>query len=585
MTYIIRNRGVTLYVSILVTLFLAVACGTSAAPGAGETGQPTAAASAGQPTAVPASSAAPDVSVSSGSGTVTVLVGGLGNERILPRYCSGECHTYGRLLHGYFATTTHQGGVIPSAMESWRLEAGGTQWVFKLREGTKFHDGSDVTIQDVLFSSERSVSLDEFPGAATPTQTVEGRQIVKHEITAPDEMTITFKQPYAGAAVWRSDGHAGNLRMNILPAKMLGEPYDTTEPAYEKAPIGAGPMMMTSRKPAESMSFERFDDYYYQPAYGAPEDRRPQFQFLELELVPELSTRVSALRAGNADLIEAAEAVAEQVRGAGGQVIYANESSYAKLMLLGCWKPEVRCNDKKVVEALDLAIDRQNIADALYTPESYSPNGWGFVTPSSLGYSPELNAPAFDPDRARALMVEAGYQVPGNDAGKEFGTFEINAWDAGDFPFVPDMAQLIVESWQTELGIDARLVLSDRTLISQLWRSRDLDDNIRFDVNEARWDGTTLLQSRFNDPENSQRLSQDPFVLNLANTGLQVVDQDMRDATINKVYRTLQDGYHHNFLSLGYANLPWGASKRIAEYKPWSAAAFFNAYWTIRLAE
>lgn len=39
-----------------------------------------------------------------------MLVGGSANERILPWYCSGECHTYGRLLHGYFATTTHQGG-------------------------------------------------------------------------------------------------------------------------------------------------------------------------------------------------------------------------------------------------------------------------------------------------------------------------------------------------------------------------------------------------------------------------------------------------------------------------------------------
>ena len=590
MTRIFRNPRGILYLSVLAILLSAMACGTAAdptaAPGAGDTAQPTTAAASGQPTATPASSTAPESPITSTEhGTVTVLVGGLGNERILPRYCNGECNTFGRLLHGYFATTTDQGGVIPSAMESWRVESGGTVWVFKLRQGAKFHDGSDVTIQDVLFSSERSVSLDEFPGAATPTQTVEGRQIVKHEITGPDEMTITFTQPYAGAAVWRSDGHAGNTRMNILPAKLLGEPYDVSEPAYEKSPIGAGPMMMVSRKPAESMSFERFEDYYYQPAYDAPEDRRPRFQFLELQLVPELSTRVSALRAGNSDLIEAAEAVAEQIRGSGGRIIYARESSYAALMLPGCWIEEVRCHDKRVVEALDLAIDRQVIADTLYTPESYSPGGWGFVTPSSLGFSPELKAADFDPGRARELMIEAGYQVPGHSEGKEFGTFEINAWDAGDFPFVPDMAQLIVESWQTELGIDARVVLTDRTLITQRWRSRELDDHIRFEVNEARWDGTTILQSRYNDPENSQRLSQDPVVLEFANAGLRVVDQESRDATINSVYLRLQEGYHHNFLPLGYANLPWGASERIVEWKPWSAAAFFNSHWTIRLAE
>jgi len=50
-----------------------------------------------------------------------------------------------------------------------------------------------------------------------------------------------------------------------------------------------------------------------------------------------------------------------------------------------------------------------------------------------------------------------------------------------------------------------------------------------------------------------------------------------------KVYPILQA--EHHALSMGYNNLPWGASKRIADWKPWSAAAFFNAHWTIRLAQ
>jgi ABC-type transport system substrate-binding protein len=122
-------------------------------------------------------------------------------------------------------------------MESWRISEDGTQWTFKLRQGVRFHNGELATIEDALFSSVRSIADDDIPEQATPTQTVEYRQISKQEITGPDELAITFNAPYAGAAVWRSDGHAGNLRMNLLPSKLLGEPYEETEPAYESAPI------------------------------------------------------------------------------------------------------------------------------------------------------------------------------------------------------------------------------------------------------------------------------------------------------------------------------------------------------------
>jgi peptide/nickel transport system substrate-binding protein len=342
-------------------------------------------------------------------------------------------------------------------------------------------------------------------------------------------------------------------------------------------------MMMIDHSPSQSMSFERFEDYYYQPKYGAPEDRRPRFQFLDLLLVPELSTRVAALRSGQADLIEAAEAVRSQVEGGGGRFIVAEESSYVSLMLLGCWKPEVRCFDLRVRQALDFAVDRETIVETLYTPETYALKGWGFVTPTSLGYSPELAPMPFDPDRARELLKDAGYKVPGSPEGKDFGTIEINAWDGGDVPFIPDMAQLIAENWRAELGIDAQVVITDRTLITQRWRDRQLDDNIRLEVNEARWDGSTIAQSRYNDPENSQRLSEDPTLMTSAREAFNVVAPDQRNDALNQLYRRLQE--EHYTLSMGYANLPWAASQRIAEWQPWPAAAFFNAHWTIRLAE
>ena len=61
-------------------------------------------------------------------GKINVLIGGFGNERFIARYCSGLCHVYGRLLHAYLATTTHEGGVIPEVLDRWEINEDGTVW-------------------------------------------------------------------------------------------------------------------------------------------------------------------------------------------------------------------------------------------------------------------------------------------------------------------------------------------------------------------------------------------------------------------------------------------------------------------------
>ena len=517
-------------------------------------------------------------------GKINVLIGGFGNESFIARYCIGLCHQYGRLLHAYLATTTHKGGVIPEALERWEINEDGTVWTLHMREGIKFHDGSEATIEDLLFSLDRMTDYEnENPRQTSTTQAAQRRQIKSQEITGPHEITVTMHKPYAGFAVWNSNGHAGNLRMNLYPRKLLGEPYGENEDAYEKLPMGAGPMSMIDRSPGQTMEFERFDDYFYTPEFGAPEDRRPRFQFLDLHSVPELSTRIAALRAGDGDLVEAAEAVRDQVEGAGGRLIYAQESTYVTLGTDRCYLPTSRCNDIRVRKALDISIDRQSILDILYSPQEYALGGWNYVTPTALGYTEELAPQEFQPEEARRLFQEAGYKVPGSDTGKDFGELEIVSWNPGDVPFIPDMAQLVADNWRTELGLEVKVTVTDRTLISQMRRGGEMADKIRLFINECRWDGSTITQSSFNDPKNVNRYAEDPKLWDAIGAAFLVVDESKRDGALAEMYPTLQ-AEHYQF-AMGYANLPWGASKRIKEWQPWSAAAFFNAHWTLRVEE
>jgi peptide/nickel transport system substrate-binding protein len=136
------------------------------------------------------------------------------------------------------------------------------------------------------------------------------------------------------------------------------------------------------------------------------------FTLLDLRLVPEEATRVAALRAGDADIAPVSIGARRQVEAGGGRVVFGEEGVYFFARQYGCWKPQFPCHDKRVRQALAYAINKEVMQNQLYGgPEVMQVKGWGAVTPSTLGYSPDLDPFPFDPVKARQLLAEAGYPV------------------------------------------------------------------------------------------------------------------------------------------------------------------------------
>ena len=199
-----RRPKALVYVPLIMVLLFIIGCGTAAPESQpaqdtqpAQSSQPAtdsskplevvrpAATAQAQPTPLPVSEVFP--------GKINVLIGGFGNESFIARYCIGLCHQYGRLLHAYLATTTHKGGVIPEALERWEINEDGTVWTLHMREGIKFHDGSEATIEDLLFSLDRMTDFeDENPRQTSTTQAAQRRQIKSQEITGPYEITVTM---------------------------------------------------------------------------------------------------------------------------------------------------------------------------------------------------------------------------------------------------------------------------------------------------------------------------------------------------------------------------------------------------------
>ncbi|MSQ06738.1 MAG: ABC transporter substrate-binding protein [Dehalococcoidia bacterium] len=562
------------YLAGLVALLglLAVACGAAApATPSAATPRPTTSGTAATPVASPAPATA--TAPIKPAGKITMMNGNWAKQQFDPLGGDNEGTVYMRTLHGYLIAGNDQAKMVPGIATGWSVSADGKTWTFTIRKGVKFHNGEEMTMDDVLFSQLHSHGPDVPTNTTISTLINQAKQTEKVEQTGPDKISWTHTKPLANFAFYQSELFGSQHAGVILPKKV----FDTVgRTGYEKNPISAGTAKLVKYVPSEQMLFERFDDYYYQPANGFPEDRRLKIQTLDMRLVPEESTRVAALRSGEADLIEASLVSRKQIEGAGGKVIFSRESSYGQIQFLQCWQPELWCNKKDVRHALDYAIDKNLIRTTLYGTDVMESKGWTLVTPTALGYGPELDPFPYDVAKAKDLLAKAGY--PG---GAGFPPFKIQTWAAGDFPFLPEMSLLVADMWKKNLGLDVQVNTGEAVGIREKWQAFQLGGDVMLRSNEGRWDGGSSIIGAYALPESRTRRTDDPALRAAVQEALAVMTPTDRQAAYNKMYRTLYDAHYE--VGLGYVNLPWGLGPRVADWKPWPLSAYATAMWTVTL--
>ena len=568
-----------------IIMVLAVACGGAPAapeptatsapaaepttiPGVGETSQPT---------ATP-QMAAPPAEVEVHPGPLTWMVAGWGAERFDGVLAgTGGTNQFVRLMHGFLIAANEKGEMIPGIATDWALSSDGLTWTVNLRDGVKFHDGSDLTAADVAWTWRHNFGPESLPYSNSTTGMAQAHITEKIEQTGPNQVSVKLTEIYTGFPVGLLAEAGPNNNGAILPKRATLH-NEAEEMAYDQNPIGAGPLRLTEHVPAEVMEFERFDDFYYQPKNGLPEDRRVNIQEWALRLVPEESTRVAAIRAGEADIAPASLATRGQVEAGGGRLVFGPEGVYTRVRLDGCWTdPNLPCHDKRVRQALDYAINKEVIRDQLYGgPEVFEAKGWALVTPSSLGYSPELDPWPFDPDKARQLLADAGY--PG---GEGFGKLIVNTWVSTSMPYLPEAAQIAADSWRRELGLDVEVRVGDEASINEARRAGNLDGQITWRDNEARMDGSSIVLSSYGSPDLRDRFHDDQELFSLVKETLAVTDEEERAQALNQLYLRLRDESYE--LGIGYVNIPWAVGPRVQTWQPFTFSFFPSGMHTITL--
>jgi len=270
--------------------------------------------------------------------------------------------------------------LVPELAQSWKALDDRT-WEVRLREGVKFHDGTPFDGNAVKANLDR-VRVKGATHVSGGFTTIEEVRVpephVVHIVTVkPDPLLPARLAQWGAQIVAPSQLAAGN---EVLAAKA----------------VGTGPYRFAEWRKDDMLVLEANPDYW-----GTP----PKFQRVVFRPIPDEFARVSALLAGEVDLVVNIPVdFVEQIKSGAGTYVAETLASATDVFIMGLDEP---LKHQKVRLALNLAIDRKKLLDTLF--KGYGQPVAQGAAPTDFGYNPEIKDYPYDPARARALLAEAGY--------------------------------------------------------------------------------------------------------------------------------------------------------------------------------
>ena len=270
------------------------------------------------------------------------------------------------------------GELEPQIAESWE-QTDDVTYVFKIREGVKFHDGSEVTAADVKFSLERAIN------SAAVSYIVDFIESVSDN--GDGTVTVKTKYPYGPALRNLAIPFAA-----IVPKALV----EADEANFILNPVGSGPYQFVEWKQGDHITMKAFDDYYAGKA--ATEN-------LIMRVVPENAQRSIALETGEVDLAYGLS-VNDIPKVEDNPDLVANVISSLSCTYISFNLNKAPFDNPLVREALSIAINRQAIVDTINSGVGEPADA--IIAPGVFGYY-STGVPEYNPERAKELLAEAGY--------------------------------------------------------------------------------------------------------------------------------------------------------------------------------
>ncbi len=401
--------------------------------------------------------------------------------------------------------------VQPGLATEWKM-IDDTTMELKIRDGVKCHDGTDFTAEDVeiMFGPKRYAG-DDAPGnpigkaffnTLSSVKAIDGNR-VRIVTTDPDPLLIN-----------RLSGWMGQVP--CADAYLKAENWE----AWGQQVVGTGPYMIVSAKPGESHTLAAFDGYW---------GGKPPVKGITYLVVPETAARIAGLITGEFDIItEIQPDQFSTISDNAGTEIAGGAIRNIRFMPYDTRHPALK--DARVRQALNLAIDRDLLIKAVFNGKTTVPNGFQMRSFGEM-YIADHNGAQYDPDKARMLLKEAGYN------GEEISFRYMKDYYTGEV----STAQILEQMWG-DVGLNIKLELKEN------WGQIQEDD-----VAEGRgiinWSGTAYL----NDPVGQVRrlFGPDGFFqrhgfwdgssFNAASDGLLSSNIETRKATFRKMLAVFEE--------------------------------------------
>ena len=329
---------------------------------------------------------------------------------------------------------TSTGDLTPAVAESYTVSEDRLTYTFTLREGVKFHNGDEVTAEDVVYSISRCADTTD----GTPL--VEAFSVIQ-SVEAVDARTvaITISEP--------SNEFISYMTTAILPAG-----YDQ----QDTAPVGTGPFKFVSRAAQDNIVLEKFDEYWGTPAY---------LDKVTFKIMENADSLVMSLQSGAIDLCS--HLTSTQVAQLGDD-FYVAEGTMNLVQALYLNNAEKPFDDVRVRQALCYAVDKQGIIDLAF--DGYgSPIGSSMYPAFGKYFDESLtNYYTKDVEKAKSLLADAGYP----------NGFEMTITVPSNYQPHIDTAQVLVEQLK-EIGVTAKIELVEwGTWVSDVYAGRQFQSTV-----------------------------------------------------------------------------------------------------------
>lgn len=354
-----------------------------------------------------------------------------------------------------------EGNYIDAVAESHSISEDGKVYTFQLRSGVKFHDGTEVTVDDVKYSIERCAGIN---GDGTPLVAAFSNV---EKVETPDASTVEIYLKEADTEF------LAYLIVAVVPQHCED---------LDKNPVGTGPFQYVSRSPQENIVIEKFSDYW-------DTENQAYLDQVTFKVVGDSNAIVTGLKSGTIDMYPRVNAT-QAAQLADDQDLQIYEGGMNLIQALYLNNAEAPFDDVKVRQALCYAVNRQEVLDMVA-------DGKGTIIGSSMFpafekyYMPELaDLYPQDVQKAKELLAEAGYP----------DGFDMTISVPNNYQQHIDTAQVLVEQLK-QIGINAEIQLIEwDSWLSDVYADRNFQSTV-VGIDAAYLSGRALLERFASDAE------------------------------------------------------------------------------------